>query len=729
MYINNNRDSMSFSYNYTFSDFTVFNNGINIVNLQCEVEEAINKTFYISLRGNRFIFFFDVALTVPEIATLDNVVNNHNGSSSVPNECIPEEIIVNGNVIGDLFITGNAFLGDSEPVGNVIGTGVSTDNAIVRWNGINGNNIQNSGILIDDSDNITGAGINSDNNTITNIDDNDIKALAGINATKIGGGGVDNTEFGYLNGVTSPIQTQINNKVTKGGDSDGVPLVIGTNDSQELRFETGGQTRMTIQTDGDIGFNVVSPLASFHAESTSVGQETFIIKKIPSQTGDLFEVRDTDDTYFFKVQADGTTALIGNMTVTGTVDGRDVSVDGTVQDNHIADTDIHIPHSSVTLTAGEGLSGGGDITTSRTFDLDINSLVAEASPDKNSDFVVVYDTSAGIHRKVLLNNLTDATSVIAFEAYDNTGGQTTTSSAGTTLNLTTTRQNTGQFVLSSNEVTINESGKYLIIFRVSTDVSSGASRSTSSCWLQSNTGSGFSTVPGSFSYMYNRNASHAENTGTTSIILDLVASNSLRIQFNRNSGNDTISTIAGGSGISIVKISGGVQGPQGPPGDNEIAVESGGVAVSGSPFQTLNFINAASVIQNGGDPNQVDITVGNFGRQYFYQESDALSTTTSSTFQNKVTFTTTSLPSGTYRLGYTCEISNASNGVLTELQVTLGGSTVALPTMEADNDFLLFGGFVHRSLSGVVTANMNYRAATGGTAQIRRARLELWRVV
>ena len=33
----------------------------------------------------------------------------------------------------------------------------------------------------------------------------------GINATRIGGGLVDNTEFGYLNGVTSAIQTQINN--------------------------------------------------------------------------------------------------------------------------------------------------------------------------------------------------------------------------------------------------------------------------------------------------------------------------------------------------------------------------------------------------------------------------------------------------------------------------------------------------------------------------------------
>lgn len=40
----------------------------------------------------------------------------------------------------------------------------------------------------------------------------DVKIATGVNATKIGAGTVDNTEFGYLNGVTSDIQTQLNNK-------------------------------------------------------------------------------------------------------------------------------------------------------------------------------------------------------------------------------------------------------------------------------------------------------------------------------------------------------------------------------------------------------------------------------------------------------------------------------------------------------------------------------------
>lgn len=54
--------------------------------------------------------------------------------------------------------------------------------------------------------------IDADLNTITNIGNNEIKPLAGIEATKIADGSVDDTEFQYLDGVTSPIQTQLDAK-------------------------------------------------------------------------------------------------------------------------------------------------------------------------------------------------------------------------------------------------------------------------------------------------------------------------------------------------------------------------------------------------------------------------------------------------------------------------------------------------------------------------------------
>lgn len=54
--------------------------------------------------------------------------------------------------------------------------------------------------------------IDATTNTITNIANTNISASAAIDATKIAAGTVDNTEFGYLDGVTSSIQTQLNSK-------------------------------------------------------------------------------------------------------------------------------------------------------------------------------------------------------------------------------------------------------------------------------------------------------------------------------------------------------------------------------------------------------------------------------------------------------------------------------------------------------------------------------------
>lgn len=69
-------------------------------------------------------------------------------------------------------------------------------------------------------------------NSISNIENADIKSGAAIDAAKIHDGSVSNTEFGYLGGVTSDIQTQLNGKeptittlpISKGGTNSGTAL-------------------------------------------------------------------------------------------------------------------------------------------------------------------------------------------------------------------------------------------------------------------------------------------------------------------------------------------------------------------------------------------------------------------------------------------------------------------------------------------------------------------------
>lgn len=64
----------------------------------------------------------------------------------------------------------------------------------------------------------------------------------------------------------------------------------------------------------------------------------------------------------------------------------------------------HIDHSTISVIAGTGLSGGGDLTASRTLALDINSLTAETVIDA-ADLIAIYDASAAAHRKITRGNL------------------------------------------------------------------------------------------------------------------------------------------------------------------------------------------------------------------------------------------------------------------------------------------------------------------------------------
>ena len=89
------------------------------------------------------------------------------------------------------------------------------------------------GITASSSDTLTNKSIDSDNNTITNIVNADIKSSAAIVFSKMenltasralvsdGSGDVSaatttSTEIGYVNGVTSAIQTQLDAKASKG---------------------------------------------------------------------------------------------------------------------------------------------------------------------------------------------------------------------------------------------------------------------------------------------------------------------------------------------------------------------------------------------------------------------------------------------------------------------------------------------------------------------------------
>lgn len=82
-------------------------------------------------------------------------------------------------------------------------------NQSTTYTKIETDNLLNPKITASSTDTLTNKTIDGNNNTLLNLPESAVPS--NINATKIGAGTVDNTEFGYLDGVTSAIQGQIDN--------------------------------------------------------------------------------------------------------------------------------------------------------------------------------------------------------------------------------------------------------------------------------------------------------------------------------------------------------------------------------------------------------------------------------------------------------------------------------------------------------------------------------------
>jgi hypothetical protein len=183
----------------------------------------------------------------------------------------------------------------------------------------------------------SGATWTIDNGVVT-----DAKLSTGIDAVKIGAGGVSNTEFGYLDGVTSGIQTQLDSKVDENAAITGATKTKVTYDAKGLvtagadattadiadslnkRYVTDAQLVVVGNTSGtNTGDNAVNSLYSGLAASK---QDTLVsatnIKTINGSSilgsGDLAVSGSGGNTQIYLDQSpdNGTYALL-----TGTING------------------------------------------------------------------------------------------------------------------------------------------------------------------------------------------------------------------------------------------------------------------------------------------------------------------------------------------------------------------------------------------------------------------------
>lgn len=181
-------------------------------------------------------------------------------------------------------------------------------------------------------------------------------------------------------------------------------------------------------------------------------------------------------------------------------------------------------------------------------------------------------------------------------------------------------------------------------------------------------------------------------------------------------------------------------------GSDEISVAGlSGVLASRQDADKLQGRDVQDAAPNDGDvlvwddgnsrwqPEAQGASASVFGLDYQTVVSAPRSTTTSNTFQAKVTLTTPAL-TGTYRVGWQALLDHDSASQKAEARLynttnaaIIGGTHIHEPK-DSDNRIGV-GGFAEVVFTGAAKSfQVQYRAQSSGTSGIQDARIEIWRV-
>lgn len=182
--------------------------------------------------------------------------------------------------------------------GDVVGPGSSTDNGFARFDGLTGKLLKNSPATITNADVVAAAAIALNKLAATTAS----RALVSDGSGFITAATTTATEIGYVNGVTSAIQTQINSKlpttITTTGDmiysSSGTTasaLAIGSN-SQFMRVVSG------LPAWGYQAYRAVTSTGSINMTDNVIGASsaamTLTLPTAVGCTGKQFTIKKTD---------------------------------------------------------------------------------------------------------------------------------------------------------------------------------------------------------------------------------------------------------------------------------------------------------------------------------------------------------------------------------------------------------------------------------------------------
>lgn len=240
----------------------------------------------------------------------------------------------------------------------------------------------------------------------------------------------------------------------------------------------------------------------------------------------------------------------------------------------------------------------------------LNESLTFTFPENTGDFDEVLTTDGNGNLIWTSKTSSTLTNDLYFDIFDATGGQDFTTST-ITLNFDTERQNPNSsiFTNSTSSFTIYVSDKFLIMYRVGIDVSSGSNRSDFIATLESYDGFTWSEVSGFRTHGYNRQANEGMNTSSAFGVVDITSGDSYRIRVWRDSGSDVLTTIANGSSVFVMAVKNAGSGPAGPPGADGADGAVGEKGDKGDPGTASDYINVYDGIGDEVSISTTTVTV------------------------------------------------------------------------------------------------------------------------
>lgn len=274
-----------------------------------------------------------------------------------------------------------------------------------------------------------------------------------------------------------------------------------------------------------------------------------------------------------------------------------------------------------------------------------------------------------------------------FYAYDSVGA-INLNSGWTDLTLDTEVKEDTPFThgVDSAEVTINEDGWYEITYNVSTDVTSGASRSDSEAKIQEDKGAGYIDVPGTLGQMYNRQATQGGNSTSVTILREFVTGDKVKVQARRISGANTVVTSADGVGLTIKKF---------------VTASGGGSATA---FEQNGNAFGTTAILGTTDANGLNIITNNITTLSFTSAGAA-------TFTNGLTLSTGDLALGGGDVTGSGDITGSAG-------LTLASGGAGDLTLDSASDVLVLSdATLQRNAAGTTVIDL-FDASAGTTLEI-----------